>query len=236
MKRPDDLTPIVEAYGRGETLRDIAKSYGVASGTVMLWLDRAGVERRSRGRVRGSRNDSNRGVRDLDRCAEIVSRYREGETLQAIGDRFGITRERVRQILRQVKVACEEGGMRKRGRIRDYQAQLKRKARYLKRYAVTPEEYARLRRIGAVKAFQEQRGNASRRGIEWRFKLGEWWAVWRESGAWHLRGRGYGYVMARFGDTGPYAPDNVKIIHGVANIREYWERLRSESTSATEAA
>src|SRR5574343_1056539 len=39
--------------------------------------------------------------RDLAREAEVVRRYRANDTLQAIGDDFGISRERVRQIVIQ---------------------------------------------------------------------------------------------------------------------------------------
>lgn len=42
-----------------------------------------------------------------DRWEQMSSLYREGQTLAAIGERFGITRERVRQILRKNGVASE---------------------------------------------------------------------------------------------------------------------------------
>ena len=42
-----------------------------------------------------------------DKWQQIASLYREGQTLQSIGDKFGITRERVRQILRKAGVPTE---------------------------------------------------------------------------------------------------------------------------------
>lgn len=42
------------------------------------------------------------------------SLYQDGKTLQEVGDVFGITRERVRQILRRLGVSASEGGIAKR--------------------------------------------------------------------------------------------------------------------------
>jgi hypothetical protein len=61
------------------------------------------------------------------------------------------------------------------------------------------------------RAYLNQRKNAARRGIDWRFTFEAWWGVWAASGLWEQRGCGRGYCMARFGDVGPYAPDNVYI-------------------------
>ena len=52
--------------------------------------------------------------RNLEREAVICSLYRDGKTLQEVGDVFGLTRERVRQILRRAGVSPTQGGVRKR--------------------------------------------------------------------------------------------------------------------------
>jgi DNA-directed RNA polymerase sigma subunit (sigma70/sigma32) len=52
--------------------------------------------------------------RNLEREAVICDLYREGKTLQEVGDVFGLTRERVRQILRRAGVPTEAGGARLR--------------------------------------------------------------------------------------------------------------------------
>ena len=49
--------------------------------------------------------------RNLEREAVICALYREGRTLQEVGDVFGLTRERVRQILRRAGVPPEAGGV-----------------------------------------------------------------------------------------------------------------------------
>lgn len=70
-------------------------------------------------------------------------------------------------------------------------------------------------------AYRRQRENAQKRGVEWKLTLAEWWQVWVTSGYWRERGRlGHQYCMARNGDVGPYAIDNVRIITNIENIRE----------------
>jgi histidyl-tRNA synthetase len=70
-------------------------------------------------------------------------------------------------------------------------------------------------------AFQKQRGNARRRGIEFSLTYEEWLSIWKKSGKLNKRGRLHGcYVMARFNDKGPYALKNVKIISVTKNQNE----------------
>lgn len=83
-------------------------------------------------------------------------------------------------------------------------------------------------------AFEGQRAQAKFRGIEWRITLDEWLLIWMESGKWEQRGRGEGkYVMARFGDLGPYAAGNVKIILATENLSEaqYTRRIKAAKTA-----
>lgn len=71
--------------------------------------------------------------------------------------------------------------------------------------------------------YVRHRLNAKQRGIPFQLTFEEWWSIWQKSGHWHERGHGgKHYVMARFGDKGPYAIDNVKIITNDENMRE-WE-------------
>jgi hypothetical protein len=69
--------------------------------------------------------------------------------------------------------------------------------------------------------FLRQRWHAKDRGIEWHLTYEQWLVIWLESGHWHQRGNRVGcYVMARHGDTGPYAVGNVSIITCSQNISE----------------
>jgi hypothetical protein len=71
-------------------------------------------------------------------------------------------------------------------------------------------------------AYNNQKGCAKERGIAFDLTFGQWLGIWIESGRLAQRGRKRGcYVMARFGDVGPYEPGNVKIILVGENIREH---------------
>jgi hypothetical protein len=91
-------------------------------------------------------------------------------------------------------------------------------AHYLKTTGYTLDEFRAVPK-DARKKFQMHRVNAKYRGVEWQFRLREWWEIWLASGKWELRGKG-GYVMCRKGDLGPYAADNVFIAHTRVNTSE----------------
>ena len=72
--------------------------------------------------------------------------------------------------------------------------------------------------------WQDHKGNAKRRGIEFRFTFEEWTLWWEKNLGpdWReKRGSEVGkYVMARYGDKGAYEAENVKCILHADNIRE----------------
>lgn len=88
-------------------------------------------------------------------------------------------------------------------------------------------------------AYRSHKSRAVSYGIPFLLTFYEWAAIWEESGHLLERGRKKGqYVMARFGDTGPYSTDNVKIITNADNIREahvgkegYWKGKKDPSLS-----
>ena len=72
---------------------------------------------------------------------------------------------------------------------------------------MTPKEMYRLHKY-----------NAKRRDIPFLFMFEEWLKIWTDSGHLHKRGPRRGqYVMARFGDKGPYSVGNVQIIMATQN-------------------
>ena len=80
----------------------------------------------------------------------------------------------------------------------------------------------------AKTAFFAQRSQSRNRGIDWDLSFEQWFDIWKESGRWDKRGRDDGkYVMARFGDRGPYAIDNVKIVTSNVNMQER-KKLKGE--------
>jgi hypothetical protein len=61
------------------------------------------------------------------------------------------------------------------------------------------------------RAYQQQKNAAKKRKIAWEITFEKWWNLWRPH--WNARGRCEGQlVMARFGDKGAYASNNVEII------------------------
>jgi NUMOD3 motif-containing protein len=69
--------------------------------------------------------------------------------------------------------------------------------------------------------FYNHRMSANERGIPFLLTFEQWWRIWQDSGHWEDRGRGRNqYCMARFGDKGPYAIGNVRIITVLENAGE----------------
>lgn len=151
--------------------------------------------------------------RQSDRAQHFADMFKSGLTLQEIGDQYGLSRERVRQILASVGVTRAQGGEALRARRRREKRDAERDQRTLARYGCT---WAQLKEIRAHegaphRAYFYQRKNSRNRGIPFEMTLWEWWSIWKESGHWHERGRGQGYCMCRKNDEGPYSVDNVFI-------------------------
>ena len=177
----------------------------------------------------------------LERTKEMVLLYKNDSTLQEIGDKFNITRYRVRQLLLEAGVSGEDSGIKKerakRKKILLEKITSKRDAKYLKKYGCTYNEKFELYGSTADNQsihhlYTSQQANAKKRGIEWDISLTQWFDVWTESGKWEERGQGL-YVMGRYNDTGSYEVGNVKIITAAQNAIEYQERKHGKSYQET---
>lgn len=70
-------------------------------------------------------------------------------------------------------------------------------------------------------AYRGHRKNAKKGGVEFLLTFEEWLDIWETSGHLHERGCRKGqYVMARYGDQGPYAIGNVRICTVEENHKE----------------
>lgn len=155
-------------------------------------------------------------AQEIQRCDEMAALFRNGMTLEKIGQMYGLTRERIRQLIKRVGVTGKNGGQAIVSAKKRADRAAKLNERSMRIRGMSFDEYRSLPRSASRKYSQQMR-NAQTRGIDWHFNLASWWKVWSESGKWEQRGRGHGYVMARKGDSGPYSPDNVYICQGAQN-------------------
>jgi len=171
------------------------------------------------------------GESDQRRVEEMAALYKAGYTLERIGAQYGITRERVRQVLTKHKgMNRQSGGHYATSEARKLREVARKNARYIAKYGCTFEQWQSVRDYGRqtgagrcrtpLGAFINQKNNAKHRGIGWELKFWQWWTIWQQSGHWDDRGRGQGYAMCRVGDAGPYAAGNVYIATSIQNSSE----------------
>lgn len=173
-----------------------------------------------------------------ERSDTMRSLYLAGKTLEEIGGQFGITRERVRQVVtKHYGKLAKTGGGQERARRRKLTATEKREARYQKHWGCSYKQYRTVLKYASkpTYAFIQQRRNANQRGIGWELIFWQWWSVWQQSGHWGQRGRGNGYCMCRLNDVGPYAVDNVYIATGPENIQDHWVNRRASKVQEVAA-
>lgn len=167
------------------------------------------------------------------RTQKMVEMYRQGVTLQKIGDQFKLTRERVRQIIRP-HINSSDGGRFYSASIKRDKREQERDARARLSHGVSYEELKLLRAERITLAYIEHKRNAKIRGVGWLLTFAEWLSIWKASGKLHLRGRGIGrYVMSRMSDDGPYAVGNVHIQLATENSREAVEKWRGKTKQNT---
>lgn len=175
--------------------------------------------------IRGRQGPKDNRGGPTERTERMAALYKGGATLQEIGSEFGITRERVRQLITvHHGLRRADGGESFRSREALKEFQTKRDARLVRRFGCTYKQYtALLKHAGKpTRAFTMQRSNAKSRDIGWELNLWQWWSIWRQSGKWASRGRGRGHCMCRLNDVGPYSVDNVYIATGTENMQDHW--------------
>ena len=74
---------VIRAYKNMTSIKTITATYGIPLRQIYAWLDAAGVPRR--------RKKANRPVNVVD----AIKRRAKGETLQAIADRYGVSRQAI---------------------------------------------------------------------------------------------------------------------------------------------
>lgn len=194
-------------------------------------------------------NNAERRGRRIQRSMKLAEEYRSGKTLAEIGTAYGVSRERIRQLLKGVGVTGLDGG-----RTFKTLVNLRYKADPLDRFlsvygcskrealAVNNNQPLRIKGTPAQRYAQQRKNALFIRQIGWEITLPQWMNVWDESGHWNDRGRGKGYCMTRIGDTGPYAVGNVEIKTIGENFSESYykhpsaERLAKRIQRSTQAS
>lgn len=155
------------------------------------------------------------------RMAEL---YKQGSTLQEIGQLYGITRERVRQILlADHGLRGNDGGASLTAALERAARLNKMEARYQRKYGCSRADYRAIRKAGGTRPFTELKRNAANAGYKVELKLFQWWTLWQESGHWNDRGRGYGYWLFRPDRHAPLSLSNHRIAPG--NEAMSWMQL-----------
>jgi hypothetical protein len=192
-------------------------------------------------------NQIRHGTHSEARTERMLQMCAAGLTLQQVGDQFGITRERVRQIVASRGMKKDSRGVHvrtnsSRQKVAETKA-MRRDHRAMQNYGCAYGVVLALngpglaRKESLASRFRMQRKNAQVRGIEFHISFSDWVAVWQKSGHLHQRGRGHGkYVMSRFGDVGAYKLGNVFIQLADENCSEgnkrAWARKRAAGMQA----
>jgi hypothetical protein len=148
---------------------------------------------------------------------DMVSMYTNGDTLEKIGIKYGVTRERIRQYLSSRGITRENNPRHEfivtrnlKRREEDLAAQNERS---LARWGVSLSERKELTTMGVLSAYRNHERAATRDGYSFEMSLKEWWCAWKDSGHWDQRGKGKDkYVMTRIDRTLPLNIGNYEII------------------------
>lgn len=202
-------------YKVGESLDILSAEFGLTPLTIRTVCSK----------LPGRRKNQSKDANITPRHIAMRDAYASGMTLEDVGAAHGVTRERVRQLIKKHFGFTRVNGGKSTARfLAAHDIIAKKKAakdavarRFFARWGVT-REFARTissakltSHAHPIRKYGSQVNNAKKRGIGWEFTFCSWWQMWQDSGKWELRGRGKGYCMARYGDSGPYSPDNVYI-------------------------
>lgn len=160
----------------------------------------------------------------MNREERMAFPYRNGRTHAEVGAEFGVTRERVRQILKKQGITGADGGAHLRAQVRHA---AKGPCRSELKYGLPMARIQELRRQGFTRAYLQKQKHAAAIAVPFELTLEEFVDLWERSGRWSERGRGasrYGLVM--FDPKRGITPENVFV--GLNKDAGTLARLRAE--------
>ena len=142
MSRLVTLAKIQVCIGAGRTQSETARHLGLSAVTISQYKSRFWLLFHSNGRGVGRKTSDPRSV-------AMAALYRDGSTLKQIGTHYGITRERVRQILKKYHgFTAQDGGCRIRSQQRSVQKRSARAAKWLAKYGIDYQRWSEIRDFG----------------------------------------------------------------------------------------
>jgi DNA-binding CsgD family transcriptional regulator len=212
----------------GKTYQEAADILGISYASVFKYAARYGAPLRQ---LKRGRSSTGPGKREEEMC----SLFLEGKTFAEIGNIFGLTRQRIMQLLKKTYgVWGPDGGVSIRVRAAREKLEKRRAAYAMQHFDLPYEEYRRVLKLPGqpTRKYASQRNGAFKRNIAWELTFAQWWKIWQQSGHWDQRGHGANrYCMCRLGDVGPYAVDNVYIATNSENIRDGWLNRGAETAT-----
>jgi DNA-binding CsgD family transcriptional regulator len=204
------ICKLTELAAEGLTRDEAAAELGLSYSTVVQYAIANGIgfSRKRKAHV------------PTQRTRDMAALYQSGQTLQEIGSQFGVTRERVRQLITKFHgLRAADGGQRVTATLARAARLNKIEARHQQKYGCSRAQYRMLKKTRATRAFTELNRNSHRDGYAVDLTLWQWWTLWQESGHWDDRGRGHGYWLFRPRSDAPLSIDNYCIAPGSEAIR-----------------
>lgn len=203
----------------GASYGELADAIGCSETGMLLYCRREGIVIAHRSP--GSSVISQEARAAEPRTARMATMYRQGITLQSIGDKFGVTRERVRQLLRRAGVETDEGGKTKCASMKRAAQKQSVAAKIEAKWGVPYGVWKECRAARIVHKYERQVQNSRARGIPFHLTFAQWLAIWQTSGKLRLCGRGKGrYCLSRLEDSGAYELGNVHVQLCTDNSRD----------------